>query len=453
MLSTSSVFAADPPTGQQPQAANPILPGYYADPSLVTSGGKHYIYATLDPWGDKSLGCWESPDYKNWIYRALNWPTKAACTSGTSGSAGVWAPSVVALPDGRFLMAVSVGNEVWLGVAKRPLGPWENVLGDQPFIPKNYKPGFHMIDAELFVDDDQAVYIYWGSGLGWKNGRCWAARLGADFRKFADEPKDVTPTHYFEAPFMVKRHGKYFLMYSDGVTIKDTYQVHYSVGDTPFGPFTEPDNSPVLVTDKAADVISPGHHAVFREGTKDYILYHRHSIPFDPKFIGRQTCVDELKITADGRIAKVVPTHAGPALVHGRAEARSLAFGATVTASSQESAHRAPAFAIDANYATRWAADRNAQGAWLQIDLGSIKSFSRQLIRPEYAWKPYRFAVETSSDGKAWSPLADHTDPAVTGSPILIEKSGSARYIRLVFPSDVPGSDISLFEWSVVGAP
>ena len=448
-LAASPVRAGELLPGQAPGSGNPILPGYCADPSLVTYQGKNYIYATLDPWGGQTLGCWESADFKNWTYRELNWPTKKACTSPTSGSPMVWAPSVVRVPDGRFLMAVSVGGEVWLGIAEHPLGPWKNILGDQVFIPYRYKAGYHMIDAELFVDDDKSVYVYWGSGHGWKNGKCFVGRLSADLKSFADEPRDVTPANYFEGPFMVKRHGKYFLTYSNGITVKDTYRVHYAVGDNPYGPFTEPDNSPILVTDKANGVISPGHHAVFSRGGRDYILYHRHSIPFNPKFIARQTCVDELSVTADGRIAKVVPTHTGPDFIQGRAESASLARGAVVTASSRADENTAPAFVVDDNYATRWAAAPDAAGAWLQLDLGSLKAFSRILIRPEYAWKSYRFRIETSADGETWKTLADHTAEPVKGSPIVIEVRADARYLRLVFPENVRGSDISLFEWSV----
>ncbi len=89
-----------------------------------------------------------------------------------------------------------------------------------------------MIDAELFVDDDCQVYLYWGSGWNWVNGRCFAVKLRSDVATFDGDVKDVTPANYFEAPFMVKRHGRYFLMYSSGVTMKDTYQVHYAVGDS-----------------------------------------------------------------------------------------------------------------------------------------------------------------------------------------------------------------------------
>jgi arabinoxylan arabinofuranohydrolase len=441
--------SADLLPGQAPASGNPILPGYFADPVFVTHEGKHYIYATLDPWGDRTLGCWESDDCTNWTYRVLNWPTKEACASPESGPAAVWAPSVVQAPDGRFFMAVSVGSEIWVGHADHPLGPWKDALGGRPLVSRNYKPGFHMIDAELFVDDDDAVYMYWGSGLNWVNGRCWVVRLGDDFASFAEEPRDVTPTHFFEAPFMAKRHGKYFLMYSDGNTTKDTYQIHYAVADSPYGPFTKPTNSPILVTDHALRIVSPGHHGIMQRDGRDYILYHRHSIPFDDRAFQRQVCVDELVFTADGRIEKVAPTHAGPAFVQRREETRSLAFRAPATASSQANAQTSPSFAVDANYATRWAPAPDASDAWLQIDLGEPRHFSRLSIRPEFAWKPLRFRAEISVDGESWSVLADFTEVPAEGSPIVIEKTGAARFFRLAFPEIGPGSTVGILDWSV----
>ncbi|MGB8353064.1 MAG: family 43 glycosylhydrolase [Chthoniobacteraceae bacterium] len=437
--------------GFAPHSANPILPGYYADPSILQDGGKNYIYATLDPWGDKTLGCWESPDFKNWTYRALNWPTKQDCTSLKSNPAGVWAPSVMKGKDGKFHMVVSVGGEVWTGVADNPLGPWRNPLGEhKQLIPFDYKPGFHMIDAEYFLDDDGQAYLYWGSGHDWKNGRCWLVKLQPDMATFDSEVKDVTPANYFEAPFMAKRHGHYFLMYSAGKTIEEDYRVHYAVGDSPFGPFAEGPDSPILVTDKSLNVISPGHHAVFRRDDRDYILYHRHSIPFDPQFIGRQVCVDPIIFTADGRIEKVAPTHQGPPLVQGRVESKAkLAAAATTIASSEANAFTGPMCVLDDNYATHWAAARDAKGGWIQLDLGGPKQITRQLIRPEYAWKPYRFTAEASADGERWQTLADFTKRPVTGSPIEISKPVTARYLRLVFPDDIKGSEISLLEWTL----
>jgi len=357
---------------------------------------------------------------------------------------------VVEGPDGKLHMVVSVGNEVWAGAADHPLGPWRDALGGRPLIPENFRPGFHMIDAEYFLDDDGQAYLYWGSGHNWKNGRCWAVKLKPDMVTFDGEVKDVTPANYFEAPFMVKRHGLYFLMYSAGNTMKEDYRVHYAVGRSPFGPFFEGPESPILVTDEKANVVSPGHHAVFRHEDRDYILYHRHSIPRNHGFMGRQVCVDPLNFTADGRIERVVPKHRGPPLAQGRLESlASISAGATASASSEDSAATSAACVLDGNYATRWAAARDAKGAWLMLDLGAEKSVTRQVLRPEYAWKSCRFTVEASSDGKTWLTLANYLKEPAIGSPIEIAKPVTARYLRIVFPEDVPGSAISLFVWAV----
>jgi beta-xylosidase len=430
-----------------PHAANPILPGYFADPSLVQFEGKNYLYATLDPWGGETLGCWESTDFKNWTYRELNWPTKQACTSPTSHKANVWAPSVVRARDGKFYMYVSVGSEVWAGTADHPLGPWRNILGDRPLIPFDYKPGFHMIDAEAFIDDDGTPYLYWGSGFGWKNGKCWVAKLKPDMATFEGEVRDVTPANYFEGPFMVKHGEHYYLMYSQGKTITDTYQVRYAIGDAPFGPFVEAANSPILVTNKSNDVISPGHHAVFTRGTQSYILYHRHSIPFDPKFIGRQTCLDEMKFTQDGLIAPVVPTHEGPELIRGRENGQTN-LAVVAAASSQRDVFTGAGSVLDDNYATRWAAATEDKEAWLQVDLGSSKDFSRQELRFEYAWQEYYFLLRASDDGVNWRTLAEHMNAPMRGSPVVIEQAARARYLRLVFKKSA-NTQPSLFEWAV----
>lgn len=432
--------------GYAPHSANPILPGYFADPTMVRQGNNTYIYATLDPWGGETLGCWESPDLKNWTYHVLNWPTKRACTSPRSLASMVWAPSVVHAPDGKFYMYVSVGSEVWAGAADHPLGPWRNLLGDKPLIPENFRPGFHMIDAEGYIDEDGQAYLYWGSGLNWKNGRCWAVKLKPDMAAFDGEVHDVTPANYFEAPFMMKHGGRYFLMYSHGKTVADTYQIHYATGSAPLGPFVEAPNSPILVTDHAKNISSPGHHAVFTRDGQAYIMYHRHSIPFEAGFVGRQVCIDPLRFTSNNLIEKVIPTHDGPPLVQGRRQT-SGDLAAIATASSQSSPERGPERVLDDNYATRWAAAKDAQGAWLQLDLGAVKAVAGQELRFEYAWKPYRFKVEKSDDAQHWELLEDHTKEPASGSPIVISQKVRTRYLRLAFPESMSGKDISLFEW------
>lgn len=434
--SLAAAPSAHDPAGLEPNTGNPIIPGYYADPSIVQYQGRNYIYATLDPWGGETLGCWSSSGFSDWTFHRLNWPTKAACTSPTSHRNMVWAPSVIQAPGGGFVMYVSVGSEIWVGKAPHPLGPWTNALGDRPLIPANFRPGFHMIDAEVFLDDDGHAYLYWGSGWDWVNGRCFAVRLKPDLVSFDGEPMDVTPANYFEAPFMVKHGGRYYLMYSQGKTLNDTYRVHYATGESPLGPFTEAANSPVLTSNLEANILGPGHHTVFSQGSDYYILYHRHTIPFNPDFIGRQLCIDPLRFNAEGLIEKIRPTHNGPAILRPSAPApAAISSGDKVvsSASSSKDEFTGPTRVLDQNNASLWRPESSDARPWLRLDLGSILDISRQFIRFEYAWKDYYFRCESSLDGQTWTLLANHSVAPANGSPVLLDSPVRARYLRLVF--------------------
>ncbi|NHA04175.1 family 43 glycosylhydrolase [Mucilaginibacter sp. HC2] len=286
---------------------NPITEGYYADPTVVKDHGVYYIYATIDPWGGKELGVLETKDFKTFTQRHINWPTKEACTSSTSGDAMVWAPSVRKY-NGKFYMYVAVGSEIWVGVSEHPLGPWKNAKVDNsPLITKTDFPMVHNIDADCFIDDNGNAYLYWGSGFNWVNGHCMAVKLKKDMISFDGTPKEITPPHYFEAPHMLKRNGIYYLMYSYGKAIDGTYQVRYSTSNTPFGPWTEGSYDPVLSTSPDSTTLGPGHHTVFKEKDQYYILYHRIH-PQKKQYVLRELCLDSLNFDKKGDILKIKPS-------------------------------------------------------------------------------------------------------------------------------------------------
>jgi arabinoxylan arabinofuranohydrolase len=431
---------ASPHRWEQPDARNPLLPGYFADPSIVRDGKTTFIFATIDPWGGDQLGMWQSDNGRDWRFSKPNWPTKAAATSPESGRAKVWAPSVVKA-HGRWWMYVSVGSEVWVGSAPSPSGPWADANGGKPLISRNYRPGYHMIDAEAFVDDDGRAYLAWGSGLNWVNGRCFVVALKPDMVTFDGEPQDVTPANYFEGPFLFKQAGRYYLTYSDGNTTKDTYKVRYAVGPTPLGPFTEAVNSPILQTDPSRDVISPGHHALFRSGGQTYILYHRQALPF-PRAgddVLRQVAIDPLTFAADGTIERVTPSHGSA--VKGFADRRMTGLSYVARGNAADALH-GPARAADDNYATLWRARANEDHPTLTADLGRARSVELSSIRPEYADRSYAIALEVSTDGKAWTSVRRET--AMQGSPITISHPVTARYLRLTLPKSA-----GIWEWTI----
>lgn len=289
------------------EITNPLVKNVYAaDPSVLKFNGKYYLYATIDPWGGSKLAVFRSDDMVNWERLSINWPTKEQCTSPTSNRNLVWAPSVVKGLNGKFYMYVSVGSEIWVGVSDHPLGPWSNAKPDNsPLVAGNAMEGCHMIDAECFIDDDGRAYLYWGSGLGWKDGKCLVVELKSDMVGFDGEITDITPPNYFEAPFMVKQNGVYYLMYSEGKCIDSTYKIRYSTGNTPLGPWTEGVSSPILATSADSTTLGPGHHAVYFENGRHYILYHR--IAYNKNTLLREICIDELEFDSDGIIRRIEP--------------------------------------------------------------------------------------------------------------------------------------------------
>jgi beta-xylosidase len=292
--------------------SNPIVGGYFADPAIVKDKDTFYIYATIDPWGADELAVLQTKDFKTFERKKLNWPTKQACTSPTSGDAMVWAPAVVKAPNGKYYMYVAVGSEIWAGVSDAPLGPWKNLKADNtPLITQTDFPKVHNIDADCFIDEDGQAYLYWGSGYNWKNGRCMVVKLNKDMVTFAETPKDVTPPSFFEGAHMIRRNSKYYLMFSSGKAIDATYRVGYAIGDTPYGPFKEGSDNPILSTTADSTTYGPGHHTVFREGRQDYILYHRLT-PNKEKAVLRQLCIDSLNYNSDGSIKKIIPKGVSP---------------------------------------------------------------------------------------------------------------------------------------------
>ncbi|WP_235530241.1 family 43 glycosylhydrolase [Sphingomonas sp. Leaf62] len=440
MMALAMPAMAQAPRWDSPGAANPLLPGYFADPSIVRDGARWYIFATIDPWGDDRLGLWTSDNGRDWRFSTPNWPTKAAATSPSSGDSKVWAPSVVKAANGRWYMYVSVGSEVWVGSAASPAGPWADANGGKPLIAKAFAPDYHMIDAEAFIDDDGQAYLYWGSGWNWTNGHCFVVKLKPDMVTFDGTPRDVTPPNYFEGPFMVRQGRHYLLTYSDGKTTTDTYKVRYAIGDTPFGPFREGPNSPILSTDAARSVISPGHHAVFRSGGQPYILYHRQGLPFPPPgdAVLRQVAVDPLTIRADGSIAKVVPDHGG--VVNGFTAHRDTGLRWQASGQGSDALH-GPARAADDNYATWWTPAPGA-APLLTADLGAVRPVKGSALRMRFPTHRYALSIEGSRDGRVWQRLA--TAEQATGSPIELTHPARVRYLRLQVPADA-----GVWEWTL----
>ena len=124
-----------------------------------------------------------------------------------------------------------------------------------------------------------------------------------------DVYKEITPEGYVEGPFMFKKNGKYYFMWSEGGWGGPNYSVAYAIADSPFGPFQR--IGKILQQDTNV-ATGAGHHSVMHvPGSEDYyIVYHRRPLN-DTGRDHRVTCIDKMTFDANGFINPVKITFEG----------------------------------------------------------------------------------------------------------------------------------------------
>ncbi|MGB9107726.1 MAG: glycoside hydrolase family 43 protein [Telluria sp.] len=316
------------------QAANPIVPGWYADPEIRIFQGRYWIYPTYsDDFGtpDRStrftaeqqrqrarsalvwepylkqtfLNAFSSPDLVHWTKHAHVLDVENVAWAAYA----VWAPSAIEHQGKYYLFfgandIKSNGQPGGIGVAvsERPAGPFKDAIG-KPLVGE-IRNGAQPIDQMVFKDDDGQIYMYYG---GWKHAN--VVKLAPDLLSVVPFPdgvtfKEITPDPaYVEGPFMAKRKGKYYLMWSEGGWTGPDYRVAYAIGTSPFGPFQR---AGTILEQDGKIARGAGHHSVVNiPGTDDwYIAYHRRPLN-DDNGHHRELAIDRLVFNDDGSIRPV----------------------------------------------------------------------------------------------------------------------------------------------------
>jgi NedA-like, galactose-binding domain len=125
---------------------------------------------------------------------------------------------------------------------------------------------------------------------------------------------------------------------------------------------------------------------------------------------------------------------------------RNLARDRPTIASSEESAHFGPGYAVDGDTSSRWGSAR-ADPQWISVDLGALWSITRvQLIwQRSYA---NRYHIDVSRDGTTWSTVFS-TSSGTGGTDTIPVGHAAARYVRMYGTSRATSYGYSLFEFSV----
>ncbi|MBA2498537.1 MAG: family 43 glycosylhydrolase [Chitinophagaceae bacterium] len=417
-------------------SGNPVLPGNFADPSILSYRDTFYIYATT---GSEAT-VWRSADFENWKLTKLNWPT-------SMGQPDIWAPAVRQGTDEKFYLYTSTNHNIYAGVADHPRGPFKNILGDDSIFIKNRQwwNKMHSIDADCFIDDDGQAYLYWGSGFDFVDGICAVGKLNSDMASFKEDPILVTPEGFFEGPHMMKRNGIYYLMYSDGLYYDSTYKVRYATSASPMGPFEQGKNSPVLKSTPDGRISGPGHHYTFSSGDQYYILYHRHAYPFYKGI--RQVAIDKMEFDSDGSIKTIIPAETGVPLHFIKKEyKRDYLIPVKVEASSFTDSNYNAEKAFDKHNGTLWATNQTNVPAWIRADFGKQVNISNCELVFDHVMGDYNYTIEYSTNGNEWLPFAEGNNASAGEWPVEHHQSIKARFIRVTINNDKQRERIGLWE-------
>lgn len=265
-LLASSLCASDPApvtfgrfeyAGEDPRSGdvgpgeygNPILTGFYPDPSLCRVGGDYYLTNSTFAYYP-GLPVFHSRDLVNWtlLGHAIDRPDQLRY-EGLRVSEGIFAPAITHHGGTFYMICTMVGsNGNFVLTAENPAGPWS-----QPHILR-----FTGIDPSLFFDDDGRAWVVNNDdpeGTPLYDGHR-AIRIQEFDPKAMSTfgPRKVlvnggvdisTKPIWIEGPHIYKRDGWYYLSCAEGGTGPGHSQVVFRSRAVD-GPYVPWDRNPIL---------------------------------------------------------------------------------------------------------------------------------------------------------------------------------------------------------------
>jgi xylan 1,4-beta-xylosidase len=235
VLSSALVFG-----GSQQQSTtfrNPIIPGFYPDPSICRVGDDYYLVNSSFEYFP-GVPLFHSKDLVHWRQIGYCLTRKSQLRlDKVRASGGIYAPTIRYNKGTFYMVTTNVGGGGNFYVtAKNPAGPWSEPI----WLDRNG------IDPSFLFDDDGKVYYCRHEGQG--DGYIAQRTLNLETGKLEGELKKIwggTGGIWAEGPHLYKIKGKYYLMISEGGTSYD-HRVTIARSDSPWGPFEADPNNPIL---------------------------------------------------------------------------------------------------------------------------------------------------------------------------------------------------------------
>ena len=292
-------------TGPAPRAGeyrNPILGGFYPDPSIVAVGGDFYLVNSTFSWFP-GIPVWHSRDLVHWrqIGNAIDRPGQLNFT-GIGMSRGVFAPAIAHHGDMFYIVNTCVGcGGNFVVTARDPKGPWSDPV---------WLKDVEGIDPSLFFDEDGSAWlVHNGSPEG---GATYQGHTAIWLHRF--DPKTLQTTGpakqivsggvdiskhpiWIEGPHLYKKDGVYYLMAAEGGTAEQHSEVIFR-SDRIDGPYMPaPQSVNPILTQRDLDparprpITSSGHADLVKTERGDWWAVFLATRPYEEKLYntGRET--------------------------------------------------------------------------------------------------------------------------------------------------------------------
>jgi alpha-N-arabinofuranosidase len=284
------------------QYCNPILPGFYPDPSICRRGDDYFLVNSTFSYFP-GIPVFHSKDLVHWkqIGNALDRPSQLKL-DGLGLSGGVFAPAIeYNMQDETFYLINTVVGGIgnFFVTTKDPFRGWSEPVKI---------PEINGIDPSFFFDSDGKTYIVYNGKPDekpkWNGHRAIRLRefdlksnqvIGTDLMIVNGGVDTTSQPLWIEGPHIYKVKGKYYLIAAEGGTKEGHSQVVF-ISDKVTGPYLPLKNNPILTQrdlpeDRNNKITSTGHADLIQTQTGDWFAVFLGCRPYNEKFYntGRET--------------------------------------------------------------------------------------------------------------------------------------------------------------------
>lgn len=277
---------------QKKEYTNPILAGFFPDPSICRVGNDYYLVNSTFSYYP-GIPVFQSKDLVNWkqIGNVMSSPDVMKL-EGLNISEGMFAPAI-RFHEGWFYVTCTFvgGGGNFIVKSKKAAGPYSDPV---------WIPEINGIDPSLFFDEDGKTYIVYNS-IAPDNNELYRGHRTIRIREFNIEEMKVKGEEHIlinggtdlskkpiwiEGPHIYKKNGYYYLLASEGGTREDHSVVIFRSKEI-FGIYESYKNNPIL-THRNLDPKRPnpitctGHADFVQTQSGDWYSVFLGSRPYHP---------------------------------------------------------------------------------------------------------------------------------------------------------------------------